>query len=379
VAIGRTQGEAQPSPDQTLETFFSDKEGFQMPTTDLSFDAHLDKRWFGTFKNWLTKITTVESHNKDNLPMGWKNSMLLYHATKGCQSSTAYAELSMYLDSDLDQRTRCRWTTLDVWGQPKLVIILSGSMQVGVRFNFEKSEWYWPEDADSDKYNELLVLENNPEPADTGLHPVLTSNVKASADLDVLVTPEANLGIKVISLFSAQLVAYVNTTLNFHADASGTIQNGETGWSYNYGVYLYYNLGIGATTSLAGYSWAATRHDLFNPAKYVKLCCDLSVESSGPDSNSQRGIGQMRDTTRRGMLNAASHDGFDVIQHKNGHSAKCPASVTQLNHSLSNSILLQRQSGAESPGSEQPEFSLSSLFDCPACKSYHPSQHIMIH
>lgn len=62
----------------------------------------LKKRWFGSFVNWLTRMTTVESSNKGFLAMAWKNSMLLYHAVKGCQQSTAYAEISMYLDSDIE-------------------------------------------------------------------------------------------------------------------------------------------------------------------------------------------------------------------------------------------------------------------------------------
>lgn len=62
----------------------------------------LEKRWFGSFVNWLTKLTTVESSNKGFLAMAWRQSMLLYHAVKGCQQSTAYAEISMYLDSDIE-------------------------------------------------------------------------------------------------------------------------------------------------------------------------------------------------------------------------------------------------------------------------------------
>lgn len=76
--------------------------------TDLTRDPtglsrrHLAKRWYGSFVNWLTRMTTVESSDKGFLAMAWKNSMLLYHAVKGCQQSTAYAEISMYLDSDVE-------------------------------------------------------------------------------------------------------------------------------------------------------------------------------------------------------------------------------------------------------------------------------------
>jgi hypothetical protein len=49
----------------------------------------LEKRWFGAFGDWLARVTTVEAQNKGVLDMIWRNSMLLYHAAKGCQKSTA--------------------------------------------------------------------------------------------------------------------------------------------------------------------------------------------------------------------------------------------------------------------------------------------------
>ena len=66
----------------------------------------LGKRWYGDFTTWLKKMTTVESKNVGYLNMAWQKSILLYHAVAGCQSSTAHAELSMYLDSNLNTQLK---------------------------------------------------------------------------------------------------------------------------------------------------------------------------------------------------------------------------------------------------------------------------------
>lgn len=268
--------------------------------------------------------------------------------------------------------------TLDVWGQLQSIVQLNGQMQVGVRFKFEQQEWYWPDDADSSKYNELLDLQNNPEPVRQGIVPEFSASVAASADLNVLVTPEANLGIKIgtsgLTLVNAQIVGYVNTTLNLHADVTGTVST-STGnsHSYNYGAYLYYNLGYGAVASLIGYNWYAKRHDLYTPPKVVTLYQNGGVSSSS--AASKRDITAIDEIKlpRRGLLDNINSAGLQAVGETLRHGEPVlqrrvdELDQSSTNYSVAVEYLFRRQNnpnGNPTTG-QQPEFSLSQLFDCP--------------
>jgi hypothetical protein len=268
--------------------------------------------------------------------------------------------------------------TRDVWGQLQSVVQLNGQMQVGVRFKFEQQEWYWPDNADSSKYNELLDLGKDPEPVQQGIVPEFSASVAASADLSVLVTPEANLGIKIgtsgLTLVNAQIVGYVNTTLNLHADVAGTVSTstGNT-YSYNYGAYLYYNIGYGAVASLVGYDWYAKRHDLYHPPKVVTLYQNGGVSSSSAalkrDVSAIDGI----KLPRRGLLNSLNNAELQAVGETLPRSEPIlqrrgdGLELSPTNYSVAAEHLFRRQNNPDGNGAtgQQPEFSLSQLFDCP--------------
>ncbi|CAI7614222.1 unnamed protein product [Penicillium discolor] len=127
-------------------------------------------------------------------------------------------------------------------------------MSVGAKYTFEKSEVYWPEGDDSTDYSKINDLVGDPEPVASGLEPSFQASVQASADLDVMVTPEANIGITIggssliggVTLVDAQMIGFVNTTLRFHADSGASVLGDSStvsaAYTYNYGVYLLYNL-----------------------------------------------------------------------------------------------------------------------------------------
>ena len=165
----------------------------------------LRKRWFGSFKNWLNKMNTVESSSVGYLNQLWKTSLLLFTASKGCPK--ANAQLNVYLDSEISMDSTYAYylsgtlvppaldgtyayfgmqpsvymgltvegvarmdyklerkhfiptisylglaikgiaavgPTLDIYGQIRGVVQLSGKISVGAKYTFEKSEVYWP-------------------------------------------------------------------------------------------------------------------------------------------------------------------------------------------------------------------------------------------
>ncbi|KAH8889137.1 hypothetical protein GQ53DRAFT_653194, partial [Thozetella sp. PMI_491] len=160
--------------------------------------------------------------------------------------------------------------TLDVFGQIVGVVQISGTMQVGARYTFEQAEIYWPDDGEAAPVLQNLI--DPPERVDSGLVPEFQAAVTASVDIDVKVTPEAHIGIQIgggskfgITLVDAQVVGYVNSTLRFHADATGTISSssGSAEVTYNYGVYLLYNIGFGGWATIVGFTWQVQARNLF--------------------------------------------------------------------------------------------------------------------
>ncbi|KAK4116057.1 hypothetical protein N656DRAFT_841568 [Canariomyces notabilis] len=307
------------------------------------------KRWFSSFINWLSKITTVGKSNAGFLTMAVQKSVLLNRAFVGCSRTNAH--MSIYLDAEaamdatyayycsgalggvvptatyayfamqpymylgltvtdgarLEYRSpRAKLLptlsypglaikglaavgpTLDVWGQTICVVQISGTMQAGARYTFEQAEIYWPDDGAAAPVLQGLVGDTA-EPVASGLAPEFQAAVPAYVDLDINVTPEAHLGIQIgggsafgVTLFDAQVVGYVNNTLRFHADATGTISSstGSAEVVYNYGVYLLYNICYGGWATIVGYTWNGQSHNLFSTPKTITLYSNGDVLST---------------------------------------------------------------------------------------------------
>ncbi|OAA41490.1 Chitinase II [Beauveria brongniartii RCEF 3172] len=314
---------------------------------DMAHESVKVKRWFGSFINWIKKVTTVEKSDKGFIPMAFKKSILLYRAFVGCARTNA--QMNIYLDAEaamdgtyayyysgalggvvptatyayfgmqphmylgltvtgsarLEYRSdRVKLVptisypglavkglaavgpTLDIYGQIVGIIQVSGTMQVGARYTFDKTEMWWPDDDEAKPVLQNLL--DNPEPVKTGLVPEFKAAVAASIDVDFKVTPEAHIGIKIggggsfgITLVDAQVVGYVNNTLRFHADANGQTDGAGYSGSYNYGVYLLYNIGVGGWASIVGFTWNVKSRDLFDTPKTITLYSDGGVFSSG--------------------------------------------------------------------------------------------------
>ncbi|KAI4193916.1 MAG: hypothetical protein LQ350_008076 [Teloschistes chrysophthalmus] len=172
--------------------------------------------------------------------------------------------------------------TLDLYGEIRGVVTLKGEMKAGAKLNFGKAEVYWPQDDSAkDKYETLLGLESKSSAAPQDvIAPTFDAKVRIDAAIDINVTPEANMGIRVggkISggspLVDAQLVGFVNTTLRFSAYAEGDVSSDTApASSYGYGVYFLYNLGYGAYASIKFFpNWALKPRNVFNPMKQVTI------------------------------------------------------------------------------------------------------------
>ncbi|KAL8964567.1 MAG: hypothetical protein Q9183_004364, partial [Haloplaca sp. 2 TL-2023] len=71
-------------------------------TQETEMTDHVEKRWFGTFLNWLGRLNTVEDKNVGYLSMALKKSLLLFQAAVGCPGNTFSAQMKLYLDADVE-------------------------------------------------------------------------------------------------------------------------------------------------------------------------------------------------------------------------------------------------------------------------------------
>ena len=257
---------------------------------------------------------------------------------------------------------------------------IAGQMQIGARYNFERAEVYWPEE--SEDLSKIRDLVKGPETIDQGLVPQFDASVQASADLDILVTPEANMGIRVgggagifgSALVDAQIVGFVNNTLRFHAEAqasTGTSSGSST--SYSYGAYLLYNLGYGGYATIPFYSWNAQPRNLFSTPKQVTLYENRKV---APGSATKRDLEDTPQLPRRGLLNSIGNIGLASTRQQNvRHSAA--KDLEPICHLAGNHSALERRqqipSGNDPAIGQISTFSLANLFTCPQGDNCQPN------
>ena len=422
---------------------------------ELANESPRTKRWFGSFINWLTKITTVEKSDKGFLSMAFQKSILLYRAFVGCSRTNAYMNIyldaqaameatyayyysgalggvvptatyayfamqpSMYLGLTITGGARLEYQsprvqliptlsypglavkglaavgpTLDVWGQIIGVVQISGTMQVGARYTFEQAEMYWPDDGEASPVLQNLIGDTA-DPVESGLSPEFQAAVTASVDIDINVTPEAHIGIQIgggstfgITLVDAQVVGYVNNTLRFHADATGTVSSGSgtAEVAYNYGVYLLYNIGYGGWATIVGFTWNVQSRNLFSSPNVITLYSNGDVISTTFKRDvpllAGRSLDQdlklvAFDQEERGILNSEDGDELGEAETILAHarivgmdgdlvwtSGEELVNITIPRHALVNKRQSNENDAEANDNSGSPDFSLGTL-TCP--------------
>ncbi|CBF89323.1 hypothetical protein AN0517.2 [Aspergillus nidulans FGSC A4] len=311
-----------------------DEKTIQVRTPMAFSGSHIDKRWWGAFKDWLRKLTTVTKSSIGVIPLGFSHTINLFRAQWGCPGQTYSANLRMDLEADLAmdatyayylsatfippgkpetfayfgmeptaylglhiegnaqmQTTTGRKKIIDTLSYPGLAVkgiaavgptldIYGEAVDAGATLTFGKAEVYWPQNDDAkDQYETLLGLESDTAaPAPGSIEPRFEAGVAVDAQLDILVTPEANIGIKIgggklvggATLMDAQLTGYVMGDLSFQAH--GDYDTASNSFQYRFGAYLFYNLGYKATAQILNFiDWALGPRQAYTPNKTVKL------------------------------------------------------------------------------------------------------------
>ena len=293
----------------------------------------LGRRWYGIFSDWLQKLTKIEKEDQGSMSMAVTRSIVLYSGRKSCTYGNAQlnAALDVVTDASITMDARYAYyfsgtvlplsitntyayfgvqpsvnlgirvngnaeldwqsdrakiidtlsypglsikglaavgPTLDLWGQIRGTIKLSGQMQASTTFSFKPAEIYYGDKEEVNQHFGDLSAQNE----DTkGMKPSFSAGVQVNAQLDIMITPEAKLGLKVGgltklggTLMDAQIVAFVNSTLRFAAQFVAANNNGQNSASVSYGIYLLYNVGYNCYAQFPfGKGWRTGLNYLF--------------------------------------------------------------------------------------------------------------------
>lgn len=288
-------------------------------------EATIHRRWWGAFKEWVKKLTTVTKSDGGLLPMSLVRSLVLYSGRLRCTKDevTITAGLDITADFNMDMNARYSYyfsgtvvpptvtdmyayvgvhpqvyagvgirgnaelyypserkkiidtltypglaikgiaavgPTMDLWGQIDGRITVSGDMQVGLTYQFNPVELYFPNNDEAENVLDVKDMESS-QVDNSGLAPQISGNVRADVDINIHATPEINMGIKIGggigslkgTLADAHVSAFANTTLNFHAQAEAGTSNGDNNWSYGYSVSFLYRFGFGCVAEIYKY------------------------------------------------------------------------------------------------------------------------------
>ncbi|KAI7241261.1 glycoside hydrolase family 18 protein [Hortaea werneckii] len=402
----------------------------------------LHKRWFGNFFNWLKRLNTFEDSEVGYLTLALRKSLLLFKASTGCPGSSLFASIEMFFDTDISMDatyayyfsgtilppstpdtyvyfglepsayTGLRLTgnarmqagterkklidtlsypglsvkglatvgpTLDLYGQISGVIQLKGEMRAGVQVDFPKTEVYWPQDDDaSAQYQKLLGIDAKPSSPTTQIAPTFDTAVSAQAQLDVLITPQANIGIQIGgtltggSIVDANVHGSIPTDLQLHASARGSAgSSSDTQANYLVGIYFYYNVAFGAIANILGLkNWATSDRMAFEPAPRYTIF--EQTDSFSGSTNFARS--EVDDNTGHTYIRYPRRSIFDAVNvasnHQNEHNVHnvSDASIGPHNQSwaASSDALLGKRADSDSDGDvAMPDFSAAQQLTCP--------------
>lgn len=277
-----------------------------------------EKRWWGSYSDWLEKLNTVRASDEGKLPLSIHKKMLLYSRRAQCarKGMTLKAGLDVTLDAKFDMNARWAYyaqgtivplkvdtiytyfelkpevqavievdgsaemvyqsqrikiidtlsypglaikgiaavgPTLDLYGQIVATATVAGKLKAGAKMTFPKYEMYFPQIDEAESYQKFPTpdKDDTKRVGGTDMVPILDASVEAKVHIDLKVTPEANLGIKVNApivkggpVLDAQVIGFVNNTLRFqvNAGAKGGIENPGAA-SYDVFIKYFYNFG----------------------------------------------------------------------------------------------------------------------------------------
>ncbi|KAF2473995.1 chitinase A1 [Lindgomyces ingoldianus] len=148
--------------------------------------------------------------------------------------------------------------TLDVYGEMRAKATVAGKLKAGAKITFPRYEIYFPQVKEAEARQKFDKPAESAEQGSKGtdFEPILDASVQASVGVDLLITPEVNLGIKVNTpsvkgdIVNAQIVGFINNTFRFEVIGKGQGGIGNTpAISYDIFIKYLYNFGIGGTAT----------------------------------------------------------------------------------------------------------------------------------
>ncbi|KAF2119716.1 hypothetical protein BDV96DRAFT_642728 [Lophiotrema nucula] len=319
-----------------------------------------DKRWWGTFTDWVKKMSTVRLSDAGKLPLSFQKQMVLYRKRATCARGNVQlkAGLDVILSTKFDMNARWAYyaqgtivplnidsiytyfgkfqmapvveaaldisgsaqmeyrmkerikiidtlsypglaikeiaaigPTMDLYGEMKARATLAGQLRAAARIEFPRYEVYFPQAPEAEEYQKFPTPDEDKEQVvkDTSITPMFDASVSASVGVDLIITPEVNLGIKVNAkgvkddIVNAQIVGFVNNTFRFEVAGKASAGVGNTpAVTYDIFIKYIYNFGIGGVAKFKWLGeWALKPLQLFPGEGKVKMLYEHHGKISG--------------------------------------------------------------------------------------------------
>ncbi|KAJ5505938.1 hypothetical protein N7453_004895, partial [Penicillium expansum] len=283
---------------------------------------------------WLKKLTTVTKASVGVIELGLSRTINFFYAKWGCPGETYFGELSMDLEADLSMDATYAYylsatfippgkpETFAYFGmEPEAYIGLHVEGRVIAQTQTERKkiidnltypglavkgiaavgptlDIYGQVSPPNNRFIATAMLRSiqirgtialfgsldagakikTESPAPGTVEPVFHAGVAVDAQIDILITPQASIGIKIgggkivtgKTLMDVQLSGYMDTDLSFQAH--GDYDTSDNAFHYRFGAYLYYNIGYKAVAKILSYiDWATGDRKAYWPDKMLKL------------------------------------------------------------------------------------------------------------
>ncbi|KAJ5705359.1 hypothetical protein N7536_001048 [Penicillium majusculum] len=245
------------------------------------------KRWYGSFDDWLAKMTTIVQDEVGSLPLEFEETMKLYHAEKYCPKLninatfdidasiklgldaqygyyfegailptpsliasygyfsihpaaaillTLRAEAVMQSNSDRVELLSAGFPGLSIKGlisvgpelslngQLDASLKVSGELNAGVSVGWERTEFYFPQDVAAKKAD-IAPKDLKDDDQTFSFEPVFDAQLTAEGNMALTLTPEVRFGISVLGgdLMSGQVTAGIDNTISMGINATAHV------------------------------------------------------------------------------------------------------------------------------------------------------------
>ncbi|RDH30342.1 hypothetical protein BDQ94DRAFT_161391 [Aspergillus welwitschiae] len=300
------------------------------------------KRWFGSFDNWLRKMTTIVKDEKGSLPLDYEETIKLFHGHEYCPAwnTDATFDIDAFIHLELNgqygyyfegsilptpnlisaygyfsiEPTAAILLTipelfslgfpgmsikglinigpeLALYGQLDASLQVSGELNAGVALLFKRTEVYFPQDAAGAAASVAPADLDDNDDATYSFDPTFDAQLTAEGNLALSLTPEVRFGVSVLGgdLMSGYVTAGISNTINLGISAEASYSGDGASAGFCYWADYVYSIFLRADMSFLGdVAYWGGNYDVTSPSDPLELVSMTCTSYSSGDSLTKR-------------------------------------------------------------------------------------------